>query len=144
MNSDICTVDMENSPQCHRCMSQGGMQTLQQTLSSSACAVALAPGAEDDYDDDENNDDVDDDDYVDNDDDCVANADEDLQHLSNVAQQPHHVAQQVGFLREPLFALKKKLVVQYECKMYRSLWAHWVEALNVKESIQCRWFHDFL
>ena len=69
MNSDICTVDMENSPQYHRCMSQGGMQTLQQTLSSSACAVALGPGAEDDYDDDENNDDVDDDDYVDNDDD---------------------------------------------------------------------------
>ena len=66
MNSDICTVDMENSPQCHRCMSQGGMQTLQQTLSSSACAVALAPGAEDDYDDDENNDDAGD--YVDNDD----------------------------------------------------------------------------
>ena len=91
-------------------MSQGGMQTLQQTLSSSACAVALGPGAEDDYDDDENNDDVDDDDYVDNDDDCVANADEDLQHLSNVAQQPHHVAQQVGFLGKPLFALKKKLV----------------------------------
>ena len=114
MNSDICTVDMESSPQCHRCMSRGGMQTLQQTLSSSACGAALAPGAEDDYDDDENNDDVDDDDYVDNvdNDDCVANADEDLQHLSNVAQQPHHVAQQVGFLGEPLFALNKKLVVQ--------------------------------
>ena len=41
-----------------------------------------------------------------------------MRHLGNVPEQAHHVAQQVGFLREPLLALRTSWYVLYECKMY--------------------------
>ena len=76
----------------------------------------------DDQDKDDNSDDGDDNDGDDNDggdndgddNDGDDNDDEDkgrVDHLRHVPQEPHHVAQQIGFLRESFFALPGEKLV---------------------------------
>ena len=107
----------QNPPRCHRCTSRGGKQTPRQTLSSSVCDEALAPGPEDDVE------------YYDNDDDSDGDDETVVQHLGDVPEQAHHVAQQVGFLREPLLALRKSWSNIVECfESVQDLIGGWVDA----------------
>ena len=89
-------------------MSRGERRTLRQILGSSACAAVLVPVEKDCLAaDDENVDDEEDDGDADNGNLDDAN-DEDLR---NVAQKSHHVAEQVGLLREPLLTLRSELLI---------------------------------
>ena len=89
-------------------MSRGERRTLRQILGSSACAAVLVPVEEDCLAaDDDNVDDGEDDGDADSGNLDDAN-DEDLR---NVAQKSHHVAEQVGLLREPLLTLRSELFI---------------------------------
>ena len=90
-------------------MSRGERRTLRQILGSSACAAVLVPVEKDCLAaDDDNVDDGEDDGDADSGDDVDDANDEDLR---NVAQKPHHVAEQVSLLREPLLTLRSELLI---------------------------------